>query len=151
MKPWQRRTFHALSAIVTVTGIAYFWMKYQLVSDDPFAVVNHPLQSLVLDLHLLSAPAMLVIFGIVFNAHVASKVMRRLPLRRSGLASLGMFALMAVTGYLLPVLVSESLRVVTLWLHIGSGIAFAVSYLVHVVGGLLLWRSVPAVQRSPSA
>jgi len=62
-----------------------------------------------------------------------------------------MFALMAVTGYLLPVLVSDSLRVVTLWLHVGSGIAFAVSYLVHVVGGLLLWRSVPAVQRSPSA
>ncbi len=73
------------------------------------------------------------------------------PLRRSGLTSLGMFALMAVTGYLLPVLVSDSLRVVTLWLHVGSGIAFAVSYLVHVVGGLLLWRSVPAVQRSPSA
>ena len=68
MRSWHRRTFNTLSVVVAATGILYFWMKDMLVTDDPLAVVNHPLQPLTLDLHLLSAPALLVIFGIVLNA-----------------------------------------------------------------------------------
>ena len=148
MRPWQRRTFNALSVVVTVTGILYFWMKDMLVTDDPLAVVNHPLQPLTLDLHLLSAPALLVIFGIVFNAHVASKLARRVPLRRSGLASLITFAAMALTGYLLPVIVNERAHVVLRWLHLGSGLVFITSYSVHLGSGLSLWHRVEVGPRS---
>ena len=151
MRPWHRRTFNALSVVVTVTGILYFWMKDMLVTDDPLAVVNHPLQPLTLDLHLLSAPALLVIFGIVFNAHVASKLARRVPLRRSGLASLITFAAMALTGYLLPVIVNERAHVVLRWLHLGSGLVFITSYSVHLGSGLALWHRVEVGPRSSSA
>ena len=29
---------------MALTGLAFAWMKYFMKSDDPFAVVNHPLQ-----------------------------------------------------------------------------------------------------------
>ena len=142
MKTWQRRAFNGLSAAMTATGFLLFWMKYLLVSDDPLAVVNHPLQPLMLDLHLLASPAILVIFGIVFNAHVVSKLTKRVPLRRSGLASLGTFGVMVLSGYLLQVAVHEYIRLAILWLHLGSGLVFAASYTVHVVAGLKSWRRV---------
>ena len=148
MRVWHRRTFNALSAIVTATGIVYFWMKDMLIADDPLAVVNHPLQALMLELHLVSGPALLVIFGIVFSAHVAQKLVSQSPLRRSGYASLTMFAVMALTGYFLPVVVNERLHLVIRWLHIGSGLVFATSYSVHLVAGLTLWRRAAVGPRS---
>ncbi len=151
MRSWHRRTFNALSVVVIATGILYFWMKDMLVTDDPLAVVNHPLQPLTLDLHLLSAPALLVIFGVVFNAHVAAKLVGRAPLRRSGLASLITFAAMSLTGYLLPVIVNERAHIVIRWLHIGSGLVFATSYGIHLASGLALWRRVEVRPRSSSA
>jgi hypothetical protein len=151
MKPWQRRAFNALAAIVSVTGAVYFWMKYMLPSDDPLAVVNHPLQPLMLDLHVLSGPGLLLMFGIVFNAHVASKLARRIPLRRSGLTALGTFATMAATGYLLQVVVSEQLRLIVLWLHLGSGAVFVASYGFHLVVAYRPLRRVPPVTARASS
>lgn len=150
MKVWHRRMFNTLSAVVTATGIVYFWMKYLLISDDPLAVVNHPLQPLMLDLHLLSAPVLLVIFGVVLNAHVASKFASGLPSSRSGLTSLATFAVMALTGYLLQVIVNENTHLVLLWLHIGTGLVFAASYTFHFVTGVREWHRVSAGARSPS-
>lgn len=144
MKAWQRRAFNALSLIVVVTGALYFWMKHMLPSDDPLAVINHPLQPLMLDLHVLSGPGLLLMFGIVFNAHVASKLARRIPLRRSGLTALVTFATMAVSGYLLQVVASEQLRLIVLWLHLGSGAVFAASYGFHIVAALRPLRRVTA-------
>lgn len=148
MKPWQRRTFNALSAVVTLTGVLYFWMKYMLTTDDPFSVVNHPLQPLMLELHLIAAPALLVIFGIVFNAHVASKLKHPARLRRSGLTSLITFLTMSLSGYLLQVAVNEQVRLALLSLHVGTGLVFAVSYSVHLAAGFRLWRAQPANARS---
>ena len=150
MRVWHRRAFTGLSALVAATGIVYFWMKDLLVADDPLALVNHPLQPMMLDLHLVSGPALLVIFGVVFNAHVAAQLQRRAPLRRSGLASLATFAAMAMTGYVLPVLVDERVHLAMRWLHIVSGLVFAISYGIHLVAGLRLWRR-PAVGLTASS
>ena len=38
MKPWERRSFNTLNVIIALTGIVYFYMKYLIVIDDPFAV-----------------------------------------------------------------------------------------------------------------
>ena len=151
MKTWQRHAFNVLSAAVTVTGVLYFWMKNMLVSTDPLAVVNHPLQPLMVDLHVVSGPALLVMFGVVFSAHIASKLAQRVPLRRSGVASLATFLIMAPTGYLLQVSVNEYVRLAVLWLHIGSGLVFATSYGVHLVAGLRLWRRSTLSPRSAPA
>jgi hypothetical protein len=148
---WQRRAFNVLSVAVTVTGVLYFWMKYMMVADDPLAVINHPLQPYMIDAHLVSGPALLVMFGIVFSGHIASKLGQRVPLRRSGIVTLATFLTMASTGYLLPEIVSEQLRLVLLWLHIGSGLVFATSYGIHLVAGLRLWRRPIQTPRSVSA
>src|SRR5262249_18836666 len=50
------------SILVGLSGVAYAWMKYLMTTDDPYAVVNQPMQPWVLDLHLLAAP--LLVFGV---------------------------------------------------------------------------------------
>ena len=50
MKRWERWTFNSLTAAVAVTGFIYFWMKYFVESSDPFAVINHPWQTAMLNL-----------------------------------------------------------------------------------------------------
>ena len=56
MTRFERWAVWVTSVLTFVTGVVYLWMKYFLVSDDPFAVVNHPLQPVVLKLHIVVAP-----------------------------------------------------------------------------------------------
>jgi hypothetical protein len=116
-------------------------MKYMLQSDDPFAVVNHPMQPAMLDAHVLAAPAFLVLFGILFNSHVVAKLGRWIPNRRSGLVALATVALMTGSGYLLQVVTGARTRQVTLAIHIVSGSIFAVAYVVHLTVSARLWRA----------
>jgi len=138
MKPWERYSFNVAAAVVALTGIVYFWMEYGMSTDDPFAVVNHPWQPHMLSLHVLAAPALLVIFGIIFNSHIGRKLRSCRPNRTTGLLSLGTFALMTLSGYLLQVVTSPGARRACLILHLATGAVFAVSYVVHLVVGLRL-------------
>lgn len=141
MKRWERWTFNILALAVTVTGFAYFWMKYGMDANDPFAVVNHPWQMAMLNLHLLASPAFVLIFGIVLNSHVMRKLRAtRLPNRRTGYTSLGTFAAMVVSGYLLQVTSSEPWLQGLVVLHVASGGVFAVAYGIHLVISAQLTR-----------
>ena len=151
MKRWEKYTFNALSAIVTITGIAYFWMKWMLESDDPFAVVNHPLQPLMLHLHVLAAPAFLVIFGVIFNSHIGRKIGRKIPNRVSGMLSLITLVVMTASGYLLQTLTDPLLHQVALVSHLASGAVFAVSYTVHLAISLRMWQQSRRAQQQPAA
>lgn len=144
MNAWQRRGFTALSAILVITGAAYWWMKDLLTATDPFAVVNHPLQPLVQRVHVLAAPAFLVVFGMVVTAHVAWKLRAGGRLRPSGLASLITIVGMTASGYLLQVAVDDGWR--RLWsnLHVATGAVFGVAYAVHLAAGI---RRSRALQR----
>jgi hypothetical protein len=148
VKAWQRRAFAAVSAIVIVSGVVYFWMKYWLVSDDPFAVVNHPLQPYALDVHVLVGPAFLVVFGVVLDAHVSWALRSPAPLRRSGLTSLVTIVAMIASGYLLQVITGEQLRRACAVAHIASGVAFAAAYVTHVAGS---WRRYRQLARAEAA
>lgn len=136
MKPWERYTFSALSALLAVTGFAYFAMKYLMVTDDPFAVVNHPLQPLMLHLHVLGAPVFLVVFGIIWNSHIARKIGKPIPNRWSGLVSLATLIIMTVSGYLLQVVTGDTAQRVSLIAHLSSGVVFAGAYVFHLAIGL---------------
>jgi hypothetical protein len=141
MKRWERWTFNACAAIVAATGFAYLWMKYGLQTDDPFAVVNHPWQTAMLDVHLLASPPFVLMFGIVFNSHVMKKLRAtRLPNRRSGYVSLGTFAAMIVSGYLLQVSSSELWLQALVVLHVASGALFTAAYGAHLVISATLAR-----------
>lgn len=133
MKGAQKWLLGSLSACVGVTGLVYLWMKYFMQTTDPFAVVNHPWQPYVLYAHLLSAPALILVFGMVWTSHVRDKLAdgKRYS-RRSGLASLWSFTAMAASGYLLQVVTGESLQRALVVGHVASGCAFLAMYGAHL-------------------
>jgi hypothetical protein len=134
MKRWERWTFNACALAVAVTGFAYLWMKYALQTDDPFALVNHPWQTAMLDLHLVASPAFILMFGIVLNSHVMKKLRAtRLPNRRSGYLSLGTFAAMVLSGYLLQVSSSEAWLQGLVVIHVVASSIFTLAYGAHLV------------------
>ena len=142
MKRWERWTVNSLSLLVAATGFVYFWMKYFVAPQDPFAVVNHPWQGAMLNLHLLASPALILIFGIVFNSHVMKKLRApRLPNRRTGYVSLATFVTMVFSGYLLQTSAREAWLQAFVVLHVTSGAAFAVAYGAHLLITVRLARS----------
>ncbi|HSL22512.1 MAG TPA: hypothetical protein VK886_13340 [Vicinamibacterales bacterium] len=133
MRSVEKWLLGSLSACVGATGIAYLWMKYFMQAADPFAVVNHPWQPYVLYVHLLSAPALILVCGMVWTSHVSGKLSGGQPYsRRSGLGSIWSFTAMATSGYLLQVVTSESLQRAMVVAHVASGCAFLATYGVHL-------------------
>jgi len=145
---WKKYSFSALAMTVSLSGGAYGWMKYLLTTDDPFAVVNHPLQPLMLHLHVASAPAFLVLFGILLDSHVAERIGRDLPNRGSGLLSFGTILVMSVSGYALQIVTGDRARQVWVAAHLGSGLLFAVAYSVHLFVSVWMWLTSPPPQRT---
>ena len=144
MRPWERRAFNLAAVAVTVTGVAYFWMKYVVRNDDPFAVVNHPWQAAMLALHVLASPPFILIFGIVLNSHIMKKLRApRTANRRSGLLSFATFAVMTASGYLLQVVTVESWLQALVALHVASGVIFAGAYTVHLIISTRVLRKRP--------
>jgi hypothetical protein len=142
VKRWERWSINTLSLVVAATGFAYFWMKYLIAPSDPFAVVNHPWQSAMLNAHVVASPALILIFGIVFNSHVMKKLRApRLPNRRSGWVSLLTFGTMVVSGYLLQIAVSEGALQALVALHVASGALFTLVYGAHLVITVRLARA----------
>lgn len=141
MKRWERWCLNVLSLIVALTGFAYFWMKYFVQSSDPFAVVNHPWQVPMLNLHVVASPIFILVVGIVFNSHVMKKLRAsRLPNRRSGYTSLGTFAAMVLSGYLLQIAVDAWWLQALMVVHVTSGVMFSITYGAHLVISLRLGR-----------
>lgn len=144
MKRWERWTFNSLTAAVAVTGFVYFWMKYFVESSDPFAVINHPWQTVTLNLHVMASPFFVLIFGIIFNSHVMKKLKAtRLPNRRSGYVSLAMFAVMVCSGYLLQVAANEQWLQALIAVHVTSGTVFSLVYAAHLIISAKLARVRP--------
>ena len=144
MKPWERRSFNTLNVIVALTGIVYFYMKYLIMSDDPFAVINHAWQPSMLSLHVVVSPILLIFFGMVFRSHTLKKILsNQKPDRRPGWTSLISFSSMALTGYLLQVLSSPVWLQWMVVLHIVTSVIFLIGYSAHLVLG---WRFIKSSQ-----
>jgi len=142
MTGFQRWSTGVASAVVSISGILYLWVKYFLTPMDPFSVINHPLQPVLLQVHLLSGPPLVVLFGMLLQSHVLKKVWSgHRPNRRSGLVALWMFGVMTMSGYVLQVLTIPASITVVVWLHVGSGIAFALGYTAHLAISLRLSAS----------
>ena len=143
MKRWERWTFNVLALAVAVSGFAYFWMKYFVEPSDPFAVVNHPWETTMLQLHVLASPPFVLIFGVILNSHIMKKLRAtRIPNRRSGLASFGTFAAMIGSGYLLQVVTAEAWLQALVGLHVASGTIFTATYGAHLLISVRLVRRV---------
>lgn len=132
MSRFERWAVWSTSLATVVTGLVYLWMKYYLVSDDPYAVVNHPWQPAVLKLHILVAPLLTFSLGVVALRHIWRHLRDGIrDGRRSGLATLVVFGPMIVTGYLIQAITHEGWLKAMAYSHIGFGLLYGVALLGH--------------------
>ena len=144
MSWWERWGLNIFTTVVIVTGIVYAWMEYIMKVEDPFSVVGHPWQPLMLDLHILVSPMLILIVGITFSSHILSKIRGRFPAnRRTGVLILSCLLPMILSGYLLQVLTDPMALRIALVVHLVTGGLFGVSYLIHQVINFRIWRSQP--------
>tara|TARA_B110000014_G_scaffold228314_1_gene188619 strand:- start:422 stop:901 length:480 start_codon:yes stop_codon:yes gene_type:complete len=133
---WERWGFNTFHVVVAVTGLVYFYMKYLISTDDPFAVVNHPWQSTMLSLHVIAAPFFVALFGMLFRSHSLRKILSPNPEnRRSGWTSLISFSAMALSGYLIQVATTSFFVSVFIWTHVVTSTLFLIGYTIHLVMG----------------
>jgi hypothetical protein len=132
MTRFERWTVWISSVTTFVTGVVYLWLKYVVVSDDPFAVVNSPWQAPVLKLHIVAAPTLVFAFGLVAVRHVWRSLQRQIAAGRlSGLTSAAALIPMVVTGYLIQAVTDEGWLRALAWSHIGLGLLYGVAMLFH--------------------
>ena len=142
MSQWERRLFNTLHVVVAATGVAYFYMKFLLPATDPFAVINHPWQPLMLAAHVVAAPIFVLIFGIVLRSHILKKlVSSSRQARRTGWLSLLSFTTMALSGYLLQVASDPAWVRAMLVTHVSTSTVFVFGYSAHLIVG---WRILKA-------
>jgi hypothetical protein len=120
------------SVATLVTGVVYLWMKYLMVSDDPFAIVNHPWQPLVLKLHILVAPLLTFSLGVVALRHIWRHLKAGMREgRRSGLLAGVVVGPMILTGYLIQAITHEGWLKAMAYSHIGLGLLYGIALLAH--------------------
>lgn len=148
MSPFERWTLWGSTAVVAVSGFAFLWLKYFVVPEDPYAIVNHPWQPFFLKLHILSAPALVFAVGVVFLRHIWRQFRSGRPGgRRTGLSVLVVLVPMVATGYLLQTVASrEALRWLA-WVHIAASVA----YVLAIGGHQLRTVAVQAAERRARA
>ena len=125
-----------LSAGLTAgTGLVFAIMKYAMKSDDPFAVVNHPLQPWMLSSHIIVAAFAVFAFGWVFGNHIVPAYSNSQTKRPSGIWSMLSIAPMVLSGYLLQVSTADAMRKAMATAHWITSGWFVLAFAVH-----LLWR-----------
>ena len=147
MTPFEKWSLWGSSIVVGLTGIALGVMKYLMTTDDPYAVVHHPLQPWMLKLHILAAPVLVFAIGAVYTRHIVRnwKSGRREG-RRTGIVTILVVLPMILSGYLIQTLTSESWLFRLAMAHIAVGIVYLVMFGAHqrsTEGG----RQLPRVPR----
>lgn len=134
MTRFERWTVWISSVATFVTGVVYFWLKYVVVSDDPFAVTNGSWQGPVLKLHIVAAPTLVFAFGLVAVRHLWRHLRSRVAAGRlSGLTGAAALIPMVATGYLIQAVTDEGWLRALAWSHIMLGLLFGAALLAHQV------------------
>lgn len=144
MNPFERWSVRLTSLGISATGFALLWLKYGFESADPFAVINHPFQPWALKSHVLVAPLFVFAVGLIAARHVWRHIVLGVePGRRTGLVTLVSLVPMAVSGYVIQVVVSEAWRTAAIVIHISASVLFTLGIVAHLV---LMWRYLRTLQ-----
>jgi hypothetical protein len=134
MTRFERASLWASTLAVSLTGLGFTWAKYFASNDDPWAVVNHPLEPWLLKLHVISAPLFVFAVGLVTTRHIVAHLRSGTPAgRRTGLVMVGTIVPMVATGYLLQVVTLPGWLLPLAVGHIAAGILFLGGFLLHRV------------------
>jgi len=124
---------HVCVALTAATGVLFAWMKYGMTTDDPFAVVNHPLQPHMLSAHVVVAPLLVFAFGWIFSDHIWPKFRLDRRNRPSGIWSMAAIAPMTLSGYLMQVITAEGPRYAMGVAHWVTSGVFVAAYVAHLL------------------
>lgn len=122
---------HVANLLVGGTGLVYAWLRYVAQRPDPFSAV-HPWQPPVQHAHVWTAPLLVFVLGLIWQAHVLAS--RRLGIatrHRSGLTLMSTAAPMILSGYLLQTAVDPLWRKIWLTLHLATSALWLAAYVVH--------------------
>ncbi|HEY3203737.1 MAG TPA: hypothetical protein VGL03_08750 [Thermoanaerobaculia bacterium] len=132
MKRWEAWWNHVALAAVSLSGLAYGVLKYFVPSTDPDSRLPHPWQPAVMKAHVLVAPLAVFGVGLLLRRHVFRKLRHgETSGRRTGLLLLWIFAPLALSGYLVEVLVAGAAVRAAGWAHAGIGALFLIGYALH--------------------
>lgn len=133
-------TLHAAVVVMAATGIYLAWIVYFAAdpaeSELEMFAVQDPWQPWLVAVHVVAAPVLIFITGLIWFTHVWGRVKLGFEDRRTGgLVLAWSLAPLVGCGYLLQVVEAEATVLVLGWVHAAVGVVFAATYLVHV------WRS----------
>ena len=132
MNAFQRLLVWSSSIVTGATGGVYWWMKNVLQPMDPWAAINHPLQPWVLKAHILVAPVMVFAVGLIAAEHIWRHWRQGVTMgRRSGLATMGCFLPMVLSGYLIQAVTDVGWLGALAWMHLGAGAVYLAGLLAH--------------------
>jgi hypothetical protein len=128
----QAWSLHLSSLLVGGTGLVYGYFRYIQEPEDPFSVVNHPLQPDVQHLHILLAPLLVFACGWVWQNHVWKRIRSGYQRsRKSGWCLIATLFPMIFSGYLVQVCEQENWRLAWAWIHGISSCIWLLFALVH--------------------
>lgn len=131
----ERWSHHGANLLVGGTGLAYAWFRYGAASDDPYSVVNHPLEPHAQHLHVLLAPLLIFIVGFSWRRHVAPRLRRRdLQGYLTGFNLALSLIPMVFSGYLIQIAVEPGWRKAWVVVHLCTSALWILGYLGHQWG-----------------
>jgi len=132
---------HISTFLLSATGLLYAGMHYLMKPADPFSVVNHPWEPHMIAAHIVVAPLLVLVVGLIAHSHILWKLENGARVaRKSGILLMPLFAIMVVSGYLLQVM-TGSYRPVLVWIHLISGTLWFLSFVVHQISSFRFRRS----------
>jgi len=132
MRRWEAWWNHAALVAVSLTGLLYGVFKYWVPGADPDSRAGHPLQPVFLKAHLLVAPFAVFGVGLLLRRHALARIRSgELNGRKTGKAMLWVFAPLALTGYLIQVLVEPRAMHAAGYSHAALGLLFIAGYGIH--------------------
>ena len=141
LKRLQRYFLYAVLALVFLSGMAWAYWNYLVASPGDFEISA---KAWAMKIHGAAAMAVLVLIGMLLNAHVRFAWRARRN-RANGSVFLSAFAVLTITGYGLYYAGGERLRAWTSWIHLAIGLVLPILLLIHIFLGR---RTRPTVRSS---
>ena len=117
MTTFQRQFVYISTIAAFISGVLYIGLRTFAEPEDPWAIVNHPLEPWALKAHILTAPIMLFAVGLITAQHIIRSLRSSLPNgRQSGL---------------LQTVISPLVTSILSWTHLGLGLICAVALAIH--------------------
>jgi hypothetical protein len=132
MTRFERYFVWGSTAAVSVSGFGYAAVKYLVQPTDPFAVVNHPLQPVLLKLHVLTAPIFVFAVGLIAMRHIWPHFRAGIRRgRRSGLSAALVLVPMVASGYFIQTVTHIGWLQALVVVHLVTGTVFAAGAAAH--------------------